>query len=51
MESVLGDNNTVVSLRTIDSHIANFRKRIEDDPGNPKFILNVRGVGYKLTGQ
>jgi len=50
MDGVWGEQNTIVSLRTIDSHIANIRKRIEDDPANPKYILNVRGVGYKLTG-
>lgn len=48
LEKVWGENNTVISLRTIDSHITNIRKKLEDDPSNPKFILNIRGVGYKL---
>ncbi|MCX6224436.1 MAG: response regulator transcription factor [Bacteroidia bacterium] len=51
LEKVWGENNTVVSLRTIDSHITNIRKKLEDDPADPKYILNIRGVGYKLTGQ
>jgi two-component system alkaline phosphatase synthesis response regulator PhoP len=38
----------VVSSRTIDSHIANIRKKIEDDPSNPRHILSIRSVGYKL---
>jgi DNA-binding response OmpR family regulator len=46
---VWGENNTVVTERTIDSHIANLRKKLEDDPSNPKYILSVRGVGYKLS--
>lgn len=35
--------------RTIDSHIKNIRKLIEIDPKNPKYILTVRGVGYKFN--
>ena len=34
--------------RTIDSHIKNLRKQIEDDTKNPKYILTVRGKGYKF---
>lgn len=49
LEKVWGENNVVISLRTIDSHIANIRKKLEDDPANPKYIINIRGVGYKLT--
>ena len=36
--------------RTIDSHIKNLRKQIEDDTRNPKYILTVRGKGYKFEG-
>ena len=34
--------------RTIDSHIKNLRKKIEPDPGHPKYIITVHGAGYKL---
>jgi DNA-binding response OmpR family regulator len=51
LEEVWGEQNTVISLRTIDSHIANIRKKLEDDPANPKYIINIRGVGYKLADQ
>jgi len=37
-----------VSSRTVDTHIANLRKKIEDNPANPKYIIGVRGVGYKF---
>jgi DNA-binding response OmpR family regulator len=37
--------------RTIDVHILNLRKKIEDDPSEPKYLLTVYGVGYKLTDQ
>lgn len=34
--------------RTIDSHIKNLRSKIEEDTTNPRYILTVRGVGYKF---
>ena len=37
--------------RTIDVHILNLRKKIEDDPTAPRYLLTVYGVGYKLTDQ
>jgi DNA-binding response OmpR family regulator len=49
LEHVWGEHNVVISLRTIDSHIASIRKKLEDDLSNPEFIINIRGVGYKLT--
>ena len=42
-------NDVIVSPRTIDTHMANLRKKIEDDASDPKFILNIRGVGYKIS--
>ncbi|MEK3724994.1 response regulator transcription factor [Paenibacillus sp. FSL H8-0034] len=34
--------------RTIIVHISNLRKKIEPDPTNPQYIINVHGVGYKF---
>src|ERR1700756_2713836 len=34
--------------RTVDSHVKNLRRKIEDDPGNPGIILTVLGGGYRL---
>jgi two-component system, OmpR family, alkaline phosphatase synthesis response regulator PhoP len=34
--------------RTIDVHIKNLRKALEDDPAEPELILTVWGVGYKV---
>jgi two-component system alkaline phosphatase synthesis response regulator PhoP len=48
LDRIWGEDNMVVSSRTVDSHIANIRKKIEDDPSHPKHIISIRGVGYKL---
>lgn len=48
LDKIWGEDNTYVSFRTVDSHVANIRKKIEDDPSNPKHIISVRGVGYKF---
>lgn len=37
--------------RTIDSHIKNLRAKIETDPKECKYILTVRGIGYKFGGE
>lgn len=49
LDKIWGEDNTYVSFRTVDSHVANIRKKIEDDPSNPKHIISIRGVGYKFT--
>jgi len=36
--------------RVIDTHIANLRKKIEPDVASPKYIVSVRGVGYRFDG-
>jgi DNA-binding response OmpR family regulator len=35
--------------RTVDVHIAGLRKKIEEDPRYPRFLLTVKGAGYKLA--
>ncbi|MCC7447725.1 MAG: response regulator transcription factor [Anaerolineae bacterium] len=37
--------------RTLDSHIKNLRKKLEDDPRQPHYIQTVYGVGYQLGGE
>ena len=40
--------NTFASDRIVDNHIANLRKKIEPDPVNPRYLRNVRGLGYRF---
>jgi DNA-binding response OmpR family regulator len=37
------------TTRTVDNHVALLRAKIEDDPARPRFLLTIRGVGYKLV--
>ena len=38
------------ATRTVDTHIALLRRKIEDVPDEPKIIITVYGLGYKLLG-
>ena len=38
------------TTRTIDNHILKLRKKIEEDPSHPKYILSVYGGGYRFIG-
>ncbi len=43
--------DVVVSVRTIDTHMANLRKKLEDDANQSRFIISIRGVGYKFASK
>jgi DNA-binding response OmpR family regulator len=45
----LWDSEFTGDERACDVHMANLRRKIEQDPDNPTRILTVRGVGYKLA--
>ncbi|HWC72917.1 MAG TPA: response regulator transcription factor [Gemmatimonadales bacterium] len=38
-----------VMSRTVDTHVAELRRKLERDPANPKHILTVRKTGYRLA--
>ncbi len=42
------DLRGVRHTRTVDTHVFRLRKKIEDDPEDPKHIFTVRGVGYRF---
>ena len=35
--------------RSIDAHVKNLRRKIEDDPAAPRYLLTVYGIGYQFT--
>jgi two-component system alkaline phosphatase synthesis response regulator PhoP len=41
---------TFASGRVVDNHIANLRRKIGDDAADPRFLRNVRGLGYRFDG-
>jgi DNA-binding response OmpR family regulator len=47
MREVWGHRAVVVS-RTVDTHIAELRRKLEHDPAEPRHILTVRKAGYRL---
>ena len=41
-------SNYYGDTKTLDVHVKRIRSKIEPDPANPKFIITVRGLGYKF---
>ncbi|HEY7980942.1 MAG TPA: response regulator transcription factor [Candidatus Eremiobacteraceae bacterium] len=48
LDKIKGDDFEIFD-RTLDRHIANLRHKIELDASNPRFIVTVFGVGYKIS--
>ncbi|HSN74565.1 MAG TPA: response regulator transcription factor [Anaerolineae bacterium] len=48
IEAIWGYDSEVGSDRTIDVHMRHLRQKLEQDPANPRWLLTVRGVGYKF---
>ena len=42
--------DTFVTDRVVDNQVANLRKKLEAAPSEPRFILNLRGFGYRFDG-
>jgi DNA-binding response OmpR family regulator len=47
LERVYGFDTDVLE-RTVDAHVMNLRRKLEPDPGQPRYVLTVHGRGYKL---
>jgi DNA-binding response OmpR family regulator len=39
------------TTRTVDNHMASLRKKIEDDPADPRWLKTVHGTGYRLESE
>ena len=37
------------TTRTVDTHVASLRAKLERDPSTPRYLITVHGVGYKLV--
>ena len=42
--------DTFVTDRVVDNQVANLRKKLEPDPAEPRYMLNLRGFGYRFDG-
>jgi two-component system alkaline phosphatase synthesis response regulator PhoP len=42
--------DTTCGDRVVDTHVSNLRKKIEKDPANPRYLISVRGMGYRFDG-
>jgi len=40
--------NTFVSDRVVDNHIGSLRKKLEPDAAEPRYLRNIRGLGYRF---
>ena len=45
------DSGIAVTDRAVDTHVFNLRKKIEPDPAQPRFLLGVRGLGYRFESE
>ncbi|HXV02314.1 MAG TPA: response regulator transcription factor [Gaiellaceae bacterium] len=43
------DTNWFGSTKTLDVHVSGLRKKLDDDPGSPRYIHTVRGVGFRFS--
>jgi DNA-binding response OmpR family regulator len=49
IEAVWGYDSSIGSTRTVDVHVRHLREKLEDDPSNPRWLVTVRGIGYKFA--
>lgn len=48
IEAVWGYDSSIGSDRTVDVHIRHLREKLEEDPSSPRWLVTVRGFGYKF---
>lgn len=49
LEYLYPNDEAIVIDRVVDVHIGKLRQKLKEDPVNPRFILTVRGIGYRFT--
>jgi two-component system, OmpR family, alkaline phosphatase synthesis response regulator PhoP len=48
LQQVWGYDDSVMS-RTVDTHVAELRRKLEEDPAHPRYLLTVLKTGYRLS--
>jgi len=41
---------TFITDRVVDNHVVTLRKKVEPEPSEPRYIVSVRGMGYRFDG-
>ncbi len=49
LENLYPNDEAIVIDRVVDVHIGKLRQKLHEDPSRPKFILTVRGIGYRFA--
>jgi len=49
LDEVWGRNSAPTD-RVVDNHIMNLRRKIEDQPDTPRYVVSLRGMGYRFDG-
>jgi two-component system alkaline phosphatase synthesis response regulator PhoP len=44
-------HGTNVTDRVVDNQVTNLRKKIEPEPNQPRFLVSLRGIGYRFDGE
>lgn len=49
LDTVWGPETFVID-RAVDAHIVNLRRKVEPEPKEPRYLISVRGLGYRFDG-
>jgi DNA-binding response OmpR family regulator len=50
LNEVWGED-THVTERTVDTHVANLRSKLEREPRTPRHLITVHGIGYRWDSE
>ncbi len=50
LKDLVWGRNTAMTDRVVDTHVTNLRKKIEPQATEPRYVVSVRGVGYRFDG-
>ena len=50
LDAIYGAGEAFVLDRTVDALVKRLREKLADDPGRPRYVATVRGVGYRAVG-